>query len=523
MKTALTRPAHSPSRSTAVLVLLHIAASGLWGCTSKAGGQRSELYDIFGENDTEHEGEHHSPSADTDDENPGYDTDDEDVGPDNDQDDSVAIDDDAGSPEGRDGSNEEEGDDQGQDERLRVPGKIEAEAYHDFKDSTDGNEGGQYRYDDVDIEACSEGGYNVGWTEAGEFLRYNIVVEQSGTYTITVRAASVPGGAFRIDVGASEAVARTNVDPTGGWQSFVNVSKTVDLSQGKTTMTVHILVGGLNFNYFSITKGGATPNDNNDDGMDDDIIDGDNGDTPDHPGGDWTLVWSDEFDGSGLPDSSKWGYDVGGGGWGNGESQYYTESRTENARQEKGVLIIEARRESVGGRNYTSARLVTKNKGDWLYGRMEIRARLPEGRGTWPAIWMLPTVWEYGGWPDSGEIDIMEHVGYNPGVVHGTVHTKAYNHTIGTQQGAQVSVPDAMEAFHTYTIEWSPSQIDWYMDDNHYYTFRNENAGSSKWPFDKRFHLILNIAIGGAWGGVQGIDDAIFPQRMEVDYVRVYQ
>ena len=144
----------------------------------------------------------------------------------------------------------------------------------------------------------------------------------------------------------------------------------------------------------------------------------------------YELVWSDEFDYTGLPNSEKWSYDVGGSGWGNNELQYYTENRTENARVENGNLIIEARKESYGGNNYTSARLITKSQGDWLYGKIEVRAKLPGGRGAWPAIWMLPTDWAYGGWPSSGEIDIMEYVGYDPGVVHGTVHTESYNHTL---------------------------------------------------------------------------------------------
>ena len=140
----------------------------------------------------------------------------------------------------------------------------------------------------------------------------------------------------------------------------------------------------------------------------------------------WKLVWHDEFDQVGQPDPLRWSYDVGGNGWGNHELEFYTYSRPENARVENGHLVIEARRESWQGAAYTSARLVTKNKGDWPEGRFEIRAKLPLGRGTWPAIWMLPTVWNLGDgkWPDNGEIDIMEHVGHNPGVVHASTHSR---------------------------------------------------------------------------------------------------
>jgi beta-glucanase (GH16 family) len=237
----------------------------------------------------------------------------------------------------------------------------------------------------------------------------------------------------------------------------------------------------------------------------------------------WRLVWADEFNYDGLPDSKKWGYDVGGHGWGNKELQYYTERRKENARVENGKLIIEARRDSWEGHEYTSARLVTKNKGDWTYGRFEVKAKLPSGRGTWPAIWMLPTGYEYGGWPASGEIDIMEHVGWDADVVHASVHTSAYNHKINTQKTAKINVPDARSGFNVYAVEWTPDEIRGYVNKQHYFTFKNEHASSREWPFDKPFHLLLNIAIGGTWGGEKGVDENTWPQRMEIDYVRVFR
>jgi licheninase len=244
----------------------------------------------------------------------------------------------------------------------------------------------------------------------------------------------------------------------------------------------------------------------------------------------WELVWSDEFDYGGFPDTEKWSYDVGGHGWGNDELQYYTESKPQNARVAEGVLIIEARKEPFEENQYTSARLVTKDKGEWLYGKFEIRAKLPSGRGTWPAIWMLASHDSYGSsyWPDNGEIDIMEHVGYDPDIVHATVHTLAYNHRIGTQKGAQLEVPTSRSDFHVYTLEWEEDEIRAYVDGERYFRFANErltddSAGFREWPFDRPFHLILNIAVGGSWGGAQGVDESIWPQRMEVDYVRVYQ
>ena len=242
------------------------------------------------------------------------------------------------------------------------------------------------------------------------------------------------------------------------------------------------------------------------------------------------LVWSDEFNTAGLPDMTKWTYDVGDGcdlpcgcGWGNKELEYYTEKRKENARISEGYLIIEAHKEAFNNSKYTSARLVSKGKGDWTYGRIETRAKLPAGRGVWPAIWMLPTQNKYGGWPKSGEIDIMEHVGYLPDSIYGTVHTDAYNGMIGTQVGGEIYHPTGEKEFHNYVIEWDSEKINWYIDDVKYFTFNNEHKDYKSWPFDQSFHLILNVAVGGVWGGKFGIDEKVWPQRMEIDYVRVYQ
>jgi len=249
-------------------------------------------------------------------------------------------------------------------------------------------------------------------------------------------------------------------------------------------------------------------------------------DYPDRPGtGEYELVWNDEFEYEGLPDPDKWGYDTEGNatGWGNNEEQYYTEARLENARVSEGVLTITARKEEYEGFEYTSARLRTKSKGDWLYGKVEVRAKLPDGRGMWPAIWMLPTDWAYGNWPASGEIDIMENVGYDPWVIVASVHTELYNHMIGTQKNATITVEDCYTNFHVYAVEWEKDEIRVYVDDTRYFTFKNEGTGYKVWPFNQRFHLLLNVAVGGNWGGAQGIDDSIFPRSMVVDYVRVYQ
>ena len=240
------------------------------------------------------------------------------------------------------------------------------------------------------------------------------------------------------------------------------------------------------------------------------------------------LVWSDEFDKDGAPDSTRWDFDLGDGcpdncGWGNNELQYYTDDSA-NVWIQDGKLIIEARMDSLGGKAFTSSKVVSRQRGDWRYARLEIRAKLPRGKGTWPAIWMLPTDWKYGGWPASGEIDIMEHVGYDPGVIHGTIHTEAYNHMKGTQKEGKITIADAQETFHVYAVDWSQDKMDFLVDGKLYHTVTRDAKDDYKgWPFDQRFYLIMNIAVGGNWGGVQGVDPTIWPQRLEVDYVRVYQ
>jgi beta-glucanase (GH16 family) len=243
----------------------------------------------------------------------------------------------------------------------------------------------------------------------------------------------------------------------------------------------------------------------------------------------YTLVWSDEFDAPGLPDPAKWGHDTHAnkGGWYNNELQYYSGPRRENARVENGRLIIEARKErrasepDYGGQEYSSTRLITRGKGEWTYGFYEIRAKLPCGKGIWPAIWTLGTTG--GTWPANGEIDIMEHVGWDPGRVHGNIHTKAYNHTIQTQKGAWTVVPTSCTAFHDYQLLWTKDRILIGVDGKGYMAFDNDGKGNKDaWPFDAPHYLLLNIAVGG-WGGVQGVDPVAFPAKMEVEYVRVWQ
>lgn len=247
---------------------------------------------------------------------------------------------------------------------------------------------------------------------------------------------------------------------------------------------------------------------------------------------DWKLVWSDEFDKPGLPDPAKWDYET--GFVRNHEAQIYTRARQENARVEDGMLVIEARKErmknpdfvplasamSSRGREYaeyTSASLRTLGKVSWTYGRIEVRAKLPSGKGVWPAIWTLGTNEMQVGWPACGEIDIMEFVGFEPGLIHANIHAKAAN------KGGQVTFADASTAFHNYALEWYPDRLDFFVDEQKYFTFTNDHTGVGAWPYEKDQYLILNLAIGGEWGGQKGIDDSIFPQKYYIDYVRVYQ
>ncbi|RZJ94162.1 MAG: glycoside hydrolase family 16 protein [Brevundimonas sp.] len=243
----------------------------------------------------------------------------------------------------------------------------------------------------------------------------------------------------------------------------------------------------------------------------------------------YRLVWADEFETAGAPDPSKWGYDTVANrtGWYNEELQYYSANRLENAEVRDGKLVITARRERLesapdfGGQDYTSARLVTRDLHSWTYGFISVRANLPCGLGSWPAIWMLS---QGGGWPIGGEIDIMEHVAQEPTKIYGSLHSQAFNHSIGTGQTGGTDIATACGAFHDYQVHWTPQRIDFLVDGTPFYGVDNDNSGLREhWPFNTPFYLILNVAVGGTWGGAEGVDPSVFPQAMEVDYVRVYQ
>lgn len=244
-------------------------------------------------------------------------------------------------------------------------------------------------------------------------------------------------------------------------------------------------------------------------------------------GSQWELVWSDEFETEQI-DTSKWTYDLGNWGWGNNELQYYTEGREENARTEKGSLIIEAKKNE-NDQLWTSARLTTRGKVAFLYGKIELKAKVPRQRGNWAAGWTLGNTYvDELSWPYCGEIDILESVGFElndstgDGIAHATVHTPAYYFKIGNQISSVRPVADMADTWHTYAVEWTPTEVRGYVDDKPYYLY-DKNANRREWPFDEPQNLIINLAMGGGWGGALGMDPEMSTQIFELDYVRVYE
>jgi beta-glucanase (GH16 family) len=247
------------------------------------------------------------------------------------------------------------------------------------------------------------------------------------------------------------------------------------------------------------------------------------GDTRFLNGRPWRLVWHDEFEGDDI-DLTKWQFDVTrpGAGAANRELQYYTDNRRENARLESGQLVIEARQDNFEGVEYSSARLKTLHRASWTYGRIEARVQVPSGRGTWAAFWMYADDMRRA-WPGAGELDILEHVGMEPNHITQIAHSTKYNWMNHNAPGAVTTLQDPHLQFHVYSIEWFPDHIDWYIDSQLTATGVNDESGEEGWPYAKAFHILLNLAVGGAWGGQQGIDPDIWPRRMRVDWVRVWQ
>lgn len=245
-------------------------------------------------------------------------------------------------------------------------------------------------------------------------------------------------------------------------------------------------------------------------------------------GKDWKLVWSDEFNGTGLPDTSKWTYDIGNWGWGNNELEYYTVNRLENARQEDGNLIIEARKDD-GVYPWSSARLTTRGKESFLYGKIEFRAKVPSGRGTWSAGWLLGDEYKDElSWPYCGEIDVLENVGFEldpktgNGKTHASVHCGAYYFKLGNQPTSIVDVANMNNEYHIYSIEWLSGGVSILIDGKKYFDY-HDTSNNLTWPFNKPQNLILNLAMGGGWGGAKGMDPEMKSAKFIIDYVRVYE
>lgn len=245
-------------------------------------------------------------------------------------------------------------------------------------------------------------------------------------------------------------------------------------------------------------------------------------------GEDWVVAWSDEFEQEGLPDTSKWTYDIGNWGWGNKELQYYTEGRPENARIVDGCLVIEARKQDLGEK-WTSARLTTRGKISFIYGKIEFRAKVPVEKGNWSAGWTLGDAYvDELSWPYCGEIDILESVGYEidnisgDGFAHASIHCGAYYFKLNNQPTSTTPVKNMNEAFHTYSVEWTPEHIKAFVDDVHYFTY-DDTSDSLTWPYDQPQNIILNLAMGGGWGGARGMDESVTSQQILIDYIRVYE
>ncbi|MDM5179259.1 family 16 glycosylhydrolase [Massilia sp. DJPM01] len=378
---------------------------------------------------------------------------------------------------------------------------LQAENYSNAFDTTAGNTGNQYRTDNVDIEATSDtgGGFNVGWTANGEWLAHNnVTFPTSGAYTIAYRvAAPSAGGVMSADLnGGTIPLGNTAVPATGGWQSWTTVQRTINVNAGTYNLGTFISSAGFNLNWISIAGASC-------------------GSTP--PPGDWTLAWADEFNGTSL-DTAKWNIEVNGDGGGNNELQYYT-ARPENIRVTGGELVIEARKEAYMGKQYTSGRITTQNKASWQYGRIEARMKIPTGKGTWPAFWMLGNSITSAGWPASGEIDIMEHIN-SEAVTHGTIHWSDQNNAYANYGGPSGNLD--FSQYHVYAVEWDASAIRWYVDGSKFHEVNIAGGINGTSEFHAPYFLLFNLAVGGNWPGSPDGSTA-FPNRMQVDYVRVYR
>jgi beta-glucanase (GH16 family) len=357
----------------------------------------------------------------------------------------------------------------------------------------------------VQTETCSEGGQNVGYIETGDWMAYaGKALSTSGTYTFRFRVASLNGGGtLSLDLNNGAIVLGSVAIPkTSGWQTWTTVSMTANITAGTYSIGIYAAAGGWNINWFEFDAPGgtaATPTPTTAGAA-----------TPTPTTATSGLLWSDEFNGSGLP---AWNFDIGGGGWGNSELEYYTNS-TNNCNQSGGYLNITARKESMGGMAYTSSRI--KSKYSRAYGRIEASIKIPMGQGLWPAFWMLGTSINSGtAWPLCGEIDIMEHIN-SEAQTHGYIHWDAGGHaSYGT---AKAGTP---QNWNTYSIQWTSSYIRWFVNGVQFNEANILNNINSTEEFQKPFFILLNLAVGGAWPGSPNSATA-FPAAYQIDWVRWY-
>ena len=353
------------------------------------------------------------------------------------------------------------------------------------------------------------------------WLSYNVIIPMEGRYKFELSASAAAEGvtAWMEDyIGNKDGRTYniTSTTPITPGENFSITSKDGSpLNKGMHKMKLHVNGGAANIEWikFTLLKNHQyTPTTM----------------TQKTDGAEWKVVWADEFNGEGIPDTSKWTFDIGNWGWGNNELQYYTEHRPKNARQEDGNLIIEAHKDDMG-QPWTSARLTTRGKVSFVYGRIEMRAKVPPNRGNWAAGWTLGDEYiDEISWPYCGEIDILESVGYEMedatgnGKAHASIHCGAYYFKLGNQPTSVLDVKNMHDEYHIYSIDWTPEGITAAVDGQVYFTY-NDTSGDLPWPFNKPQNIILNLAMGGGWGGAQGMDESMTTQQYVLDYVRVYE
>lgn len=359
--------------------------------------------------------------------------------------------------------------------------------------------------------------YEVYYPEAGKYTVTLTVIGTDGTRKPVTKTVTITKTDFQLSFTAEYNSSNQNniilVNTTqGNYDSFKWIYRNREIANETNTIAYFPFAGTYSIEL-QVLKNGETYSVSKTVNI--------TGDDPNY-NSNFILVWSDEFDGNSV-NTANWAFETGAGGWGNNELQNYTNG--ENAEVKDGKLILTAKKvnNNTSAGSFTSSRLISKGKQEFTYGRMEIRAKLPSGKGIWPAIWMLGANISSVNWPACGEIDIMEYVGYQPNTIHATVHTSAGSGSAGS--GSSKSLETAEEEFHIYGLLWTEKELVFYTDspENVTHKYAPVSKTDNNWPFNKPQFFILNVAVGGNWGGAQGIDNSIFPQSMEIDYVRVFQ